>query len=33
VADHDLAGTLDAHQFGEGGTQIGDQRLVKLFAD
>ncbi len=33
VADHDLAGALGAHQSGEGCAQIGDQRLVELFAD
>ncbi|GAB4700519.1 hypothetical protein MOKP118_39980 [Mycobacterium avium subsp. hominissuis] len=33
MADDDLAGALGAHQFGEGRAEVGDQRLVELFAD
>jgi hypothetical protein len=33
VADHRLVSTLGTHQLGERRTQIGDQRLVDLFAD
>ena len=33
VADHHLSRALGTHQSGEGGADIGDQRLVDLFTD